>query len=70
MYIMLCKDSTTGLFLKYLDIFVNTFPSADIDTLLSEEFCRIIQRAINTGIPVKPEEVCFMEPWPPDMHLY
>lgn len=48
-----------------MEIFGITFPSADIDTdLPEEEFCRILQRAIDTGIPVKAEEIC-MEPLPP-----
>ena len=65
MFIALAKDETCNLLLRYNKTFIgNGIPGHNIDPYLpEEEFCRLLQEAIDSGVPV-PEEKVSMPPLP------
>lgn len=65
MFIAVAKDSTFDLLMKYNRIFIDDQISGHyiIPSLSEDEFCRLLQDAIDTGIPV-PEEKVSLPPMP------
>lgn len=65
MFLALAKKETRQLLLRYNKTFIgNGIPGHNIDPdLPEEEFCRLLNEALETGVPLPEEKVC-MPPLP------